>query len=84
MLFRSTRGVEAIYARERRAILQEEEQKDAMNGRGARMVELPLTNAARHVREETRILPLDSSYRLVVLRLHHCRSLCFPLHGNQD
>lgn len=51
---------------------------------GLQKAGLKLTHTARHVREETRILPLDSAHRLVVLRLHYRRSLCFPLHGYQD
>jgi hypothetical protein len=43
-----------------------------------------LTHVARHVRKETRILPLDAAYRLVVLRIRDRCSLCVPLHGFQD
>jgi hypothetical protein len=43
-----------------------------------------LTHVARHVRQETRILPLDQTHRLLVLHLRDRRSFCFPLHGFQD
>jgi hypothetical protein len=43
-----------------------------------------LTHVARHVREETRVLPLDTAHRLVVLRLRDRSSFCVPLHGQQD
>jgi hypothetical protein len=43
-----------------------------------------LTHVARHVREETRVLPLDTAHRLVVFRLRDSSSFCVPLHGQQD
>jgi hypothetical protein len=43
-----------------------------------------LTHVARHVREETRVLPLDTAHRLVVLRLRDRSPFCVPLHGQQD
>ena len=43
-----------------------------------------LIYVARHVRQETRILPLDAAHCLVVFRLRDRCSFCFPLHGFQD
>ena len=43
-----------------------------------------LTHATRHVRQETRVLPLDPAYCLVVFRIRDCSSFCFPLHGFPD
>ena len=43
-----------------------------------------LTHATRHVRQETRVLPLDPAYRLVVFRIRYRGPFCFPLHGFQD
>jgi hypothetical protein len=43
-----------------------------------------LTHATRHVRQETRVLPLDTAYCLVVLRIRDCGPFCFPLHGFPD
>jgi len=43
-----------------------------------------LTHATRHVREETRVLPLDPAYCLVVFRIRYRGPFCFPLHGLQD
>ena len=51
---------------------------------GAGTPEPALTHATRHVRQETRILPLDQTHRLLVLHLRDRRPLCFPLHGLQD
>jgi hypothetical protein len=43
-----------------------------------------LTHATRHVRQETRVLPLDPAYCLVVFRICDCSPFCFPLHGFPD
>lgn len=51
---------------------------------GAGTPEQALTHATRHVRQETRVLPLDPAYCLVVFRIRDCSSLCFPLHGFPD
>ena len=51
---------------------------------GLRNAGQALTHVARHVRQKTRILPLDQTHRLLVLHLRDRRPFCFPLHGFQD
>ena len=43
-----------------------------------------LTHAARHVRQETRVLPLDPAYCLVVFCIRDRGPFCVPLHGFPD
>lgn len=51
---------------------------------GAGTTRQALTHATRHVRQETRVLPLDPAYCLAVFRIRDCSSFCFPLHGYPD
>lgn len=58
-------------------------ERDQSEG-GAGTAGQALTHAARHVRQETRVLPLDPAYCLVVFRICDCSPFCFPLHGFPD
>jgi hypothetical protein len=51
---------------------------------GAGTPEQALTHATRHVRQETRVLPLDPAYCLVVFRIRDRGPFCVPLHGFPD
>lgn len=51
---------------------------------GAGTPEQALTHATRHVRQETRVLPLDPAYCLVVFCIRDRGPFCVPLHGFPD
>jgi hypothetical protein len=57
---------------------------DQLEEEGSGTTGQALTYATRHVRQETRVLPLDSAHCLVVFRIRDCGPFCIPLHGLPD